>query len=584
MMTNESPERRAEEPSEPLPLDVRDSMDRMATTLRTICQRVLKRQEVDLRRSFFELGGNSFTFIHFVAAVQRELDIRLTAEALLQCRALLDVVTLLQRHGLHGPAPADDRAASTDIQLVERAPGDELAALEHIVAPRQGVVTGPVEILANRYAIFYPKRRELHYWNVTAALELRDPVDLSALAKAAHHLITYHDGLRLQTQGEGADWSEWIVEPAACQPLVVRRHEGDGSALGPSEDAWQRFVEKECEDLSHGFTFPGELFKILCVEHALSRQCVLFLVAHHLLLDGYSAALVRRDLLHLYGAYTRSLDPPQLPHKTTSLIDYSTAIRRHWLDRAEQELDYWRSLPWQQLRPLPVDFGSPEDINIEKYTNLVIRSVPVADSEEFVARFARGGRHTFVEVMLSAIARAYHAWTGHDVLHMATAFHSRSAIIPGMDLTRTVGWLTDVVPLLLPGHQATEPLLREVRRQNAYANVRGKSYGVLKYIACHRELVEHPSAPLSLNILLPGRNAPLDSDLARSSTRFDQPAAPKAATQRPFLMSGGVYFRSNRLYVSWDFSTRLFSTDRIEAFVELCVQEFQHITSQVGCS
>jgi acyl carrier protein len=541
--------------------------------LRGICQQVLRRDDISMERSFYELGGDSFTLIHFVAAIQQEFDIGLTTELVLGCRTLEDTRQLILSRsgstlgagseqsvsGSGGPGPLDDS-------------GRELAALQELVTPRQGLVSGPVEVAANRHSLFLLKRRHLHHWYGKSTLELTEAVDHAALEKAVQALVHHHDGLRLQGHAQEGEWREVIVVPSACRCLITKEY------AGPDEsERWREFVGNSLDQICRSFTFPGELFKVLCVEHRQTQRCVVALVAHHLLVDAHSWSVVVHDFLRLYAEY-KAGQQPVLPRKTTSLIDYSTATRRYWLMHAHRELKYWASLPWQRLKPLRVDADAADERNIEKHTRFVVRSLRVKDAAEFVSQFSRESCYTFVEVMLGAIAKAYHDWTGHGVLHLSTAFHCRETVIPGMDLTRTVGWINETVPLLLPGAGELGGVLGEVHRQVCRANACGKSYGVLRYLsgdtAARRELDAHPHAPLSLNIRLPATKKPWASQVAQRATWIRPPAENEDATQRVYLISGGVFFDSGNLVLSWDFSSEIFPAEHIEAFAGRCMREF----------
>ena len=65
-------------------------------------------------------------------------------------------------------------------------------------------------------------------------------------------------------------------------------------------------------------------------------------VLHHIATDGYSRAIIFRDLTSLYDSIAAGLPSP-LPDLEIQYGDYAV-WHRHWLDGGvlEQQLDYWK--------------------------------------------------------------------------------------------------------------------------------------------------------------------------------------------------------------------------------------------------
>ena len=129
----------------------------------------------------------------------------------------------------------------------------------------------------------------------------------------------------------------------------------------------------------------------------------------------------------------------------------------------------------------------------------------------------------FNEVVLTALARAAQAWQasgdaieamgadeetgGARPLHVDIIGHGRDSMVEGIDLSRTVGWLAVIFPLLVPA-DAEEPLaaLRAVRAHLLAVPNSGVGYGSLRFAgedagerAAMAEAV--PRAGLVLNFL-----------------------------------------------------------------------------------
>jgi hypothetical protein len=378
--------------------------------------------------------------------------------------------------------------------------------------------------------------------------------------------VDHHDGLRLQAHCSNDDWRQFIVSPSESTPIVTENYNGSDH---------RNFVESSAQQILESFRFPGDLFKVLLLAGSHS-ETVFMVAAHHLLLDAYSFGLVLRDLADFYEQI-KGTGGARLPNKTTSLKDYSAYSTEFWLLLEQEQLSYWRSLPWNLIERLQPEKPVHDLANTEQYARYVMTSV--TSNGDWSA--GRSG-YTKIDTLLCAIAIAYCKWTGHRVLHLALVFHGRESFVEGVDLTRTAGWLSETVPLLLDPNLDRPDFLADTHRQVEQAGVRGKSYGVLRYFSetesVRREMADHPSPEVSLNIIQPSM---LNSELAAFADRLDHfNLGPEnhATTERAFLLSGGAHFRAGRLDISWDFSDQLFNEESIRQFTVACAREYENLT------
>jgi non-ribosomal peptide synthase protein (TIGR01720 family) len=87
--------------------------------------------------------------------------------------------------------------------------------------------------------------------------------------------------------------------------------------------------------------------------------------------------------------------------------------------------------------------------------------------------------------LLSAIVPVLARWASADEIQIDIEGHGREAVIPDVDLLRTVGWFTSVYPVILEAvHDAADPgtRLRSVKEQLRGVPNRGFDFGVVKYL------------------------------------------------------------------------------------------------------
>ncbi|MGH3847092.1 MAG: condensation domain-containing protein, partial [Pseudonocardiaceae bacterium] len=94
-------------------------------------------------------------------------------------------------------------------------------------------------------------------------------------------------------------------------------------------------------------------------------------------------------------------------------------------------------------------------------------------------------------------------WTGRDRVLIALEGHGREEILPGVELSRTVGWFTSLFPVVLGvGFDAGwGGLLKSVKEQLRAIPQRGLSYGVLRYLTPDSGLGADLSPQISMNYL-----------------------------------------------------------------------------------
>lgn len=446
--------------------------------------------------------------------------------------------------------------------------GAGLSSLRSILAPRDDEIVGPVRSLANRWSYFFRRERNLERWHsVRGAYTLQGEVDHGALQEAALQINAHHDGLRLQGIGGISGWKEVIVSTGETSPFLYRTLSGrfDPSAA----------LLELAEQVAALSIFPGGLFHVVYLR-APSEHLLTFFF-HHLLVDQYSIDLVVRDFFSVYEQLLAARKA-SLPRKTTSYQAFCYVSAEYWMLRAQAEAKAWQSYPWDRIKSLKSTNCLDDTSNIERHTVRVGATLPVSQHDLLRLQRERGWRPA--ELMLAAIARAYARWSGHSLLHLALVVHGRESFLAEVDLSRTVGWISETVPVLLDGDQSWSSLLSDSRAQLRQASTRGKGYGVLKYLSPDpHDFNKHPCAEISLN-MSPIKRAPPASSVFARDVRYRIQLPDADTTKRVFNLSGGIYaVPPGDLVLAWDFSNKIFDEERVRAFLSGCVLNVEELIS-----
>lgn len=522
--------------------------DNVGSVLSQILADVLETRSIDRSKSFIDNGGNSLSLIYFIAATVRRYGIELTAQQVLGAASL-------------------DTLAATLVPCLRNA----VPAPREVPPPPQGPVCGEVPLAANRFSYFDRRARDFEYWVLSPTLlRCHADFDPAALRRAVDCLVGHHDGLRLQLMYTERGWRQYIDAPGSLSHFIHAEFDGSGD-----DDAFVGFVERAIAPVYEAFTFPGALFKALLVTPKQGGACVLCLLAHHVAIDAFSIGVMLRDLNTAYLQAARG-ETPALPRKTMSYPDYVSESTSWWSTHASA-IDSWRALPWHAVGPLPLTRPYAPEHNIEHHSTSSVASTDRLSRADLTGEGA-DAPPDLLPMLLAAIARAYGEWSSHEVLLVSVLFHGRESFLPGVDLSRTVGYICDFVPVLLPVGPDIDAVWREARDQVARARVSGKSYGVNRYLTddarVRAEFAAHPEAQISLNVIPPQMRHAGHCDFGSLTTLFRRPPGTKATTQRAFLLSGGVYYADERFCIAWDYSRLLLEPATMDAFAESCLQHF----------
>ena len=108
------------------------------------------------------------------------------------------------------------------------------------------------------------------------------------------------------------------------------------------------------------------------------------------------------------------------------------------------------------------------------------------------------------EALLAALARALGSWLGRDAVLVELEGHGREDVLPGVDLSRTVGWFTTTYPVALPVGPDVAATLVAVKERLRATPSNGLSFGLLARLgdgATQAAMAGLPRPQVSFNYL-----------------------------------------------------------------------------------
>ncbi|WP_256217616.1 condensation domain-containing protein, partial [Pseudomonas sp. NBRC 111119] len=409
----------------------------------------------------------------------------------------------------------------------------------------EGPVSGAVTLLPMQQRFFEAQIPEHHHWNQSLLLIPREPVQAKWLEGALKAVHTHHDALRTCLREQSGEWQAHIAGPDHTYTLLWQADLPDAQTLAAEGLRTQRSL-----DLSR-----GELMRALLATLADGSQRLL-LVIHHLVIDGVSWRVLLEDLQQAYEAL-RQGHPPLLPARTRSVRDWAGHLQAHARGVAREELAFWQS---QLAQPSHLPCDNPQGSLENRHAVTLVRALPAEVTQRLLQRAPGAYRTQVNDLLLAALARAVCRWTGQPAAAIQLEGHGRETFSSGLDVTRSVGWLTSLFPVLLTPAQGLRESIVQVKEQLRRVPHKGIGFAALRYLGerVDRDALAGLSMPrITFNYL------------GQFDSQFDEAAmfvpAPEAAGVEQsetapldnwLTLNGQVY--GGKLSLSWTFSRCMF--------------------------
>ncbi|MBN3898050.1 MAG: amino acid adenylation domain-containing protein [Nostoc sp. NOS(2021)] len=430
-------------------------------------------------------------------------------------------------------------------------------------------LTGTVSLSPIQHWFFAKNWTHPHHWNQAIALNIQEPLKIDALLMALDAIVAHHDVLRLKFLPNQGQWEQSYSGLAESPPLRLE----DFSNYPPQiqQDALTAIVEAE-----HGsFQFDRPpLLRVLYATNLTEYGNVLFLFAHHLVVDGVSWRILLEDLNQ---AYQQAIDnqPISLPPKTSSYREWTTSLQI-LADSNEfiKDIPFWQNILSTPVTRLPVDYPVIPGSNTVDSTAIISCQLSPKETNTLLKQATSTYHAGVQEIMLAALLKTLTDIYKLDSWLIDLEGHGREEIVRGLDISRTIGWFTSLYPIILrqPIKNADQDvLLKEIKTQLRGIPHHGISFGLLRYISQNQALQEildtvQPPA-ISFNYL-----GPIDS-VSKSNNLFNISNAPTGTglftkQERPHLLAINARIQSECLEVDWSYSQHIYHRQTIDNLVE----------------
>ncbi|MGV9415185.1 amino acid adenylation domain-containing protein, partial [Nocardia sp. NPDC003693] len=435
------------------------------------------------------------------------------------------------------------------------------------------------------------------------ALRLPDGIDRATLVGTLAAVFDHHDMLRSRLRGNAVDgWEFEALERGGVNvDALVHRVE---LAADISDEELSRVASAEL-DGALGRLDPANASMMRFVWFAFGggRADVLLIAAHHFVVDGVSWRILIPDFAVAWSQLAFG-QPIALPANGTSMRRWAHAL----LDAAVApervaELPFWQGVVETVDPPLGARAFDPA-VDTFATVDRVEVTVPAAVTDAVLTSIPGRFRGGVNDGLLSALAMAVARWRadGTAAALIKLEGHGREEeVVPGSDLSRTVGWFTSAYPVRLDlagadlddafaGGRALGDIVKSVKEQLLAVPDKGVGFGLLRYLNAETAPRLRSVGQISFNYLgrvssgeVPEQLAQLgwapSGDLGQLDADMDLDMPANATLDINAIVTDGE--DGPQLGAAFSFPTGLLSRERVEEFAELFVAALTALAEHV---
>jgi amino acid adenylation domain-containing protein/non-ribosomal peptide synthase protein (TIGR01720 family) len=494
----------------------------------------LDQEQVGIHDNFFALGGDSILSIQIVARAH-QAGLQITPSVLFQHQTIAEL------------------SPTVAFTAVAEAPPE--------------ITTGVVPLTPIQRWFFEQSPACPQHFNQSLLLEARRPLDFNLLEQAIQQLPQRHDALRLRFVHDAQGWRQLYsdtIPPVPCAYV-------DLSSLPAAEQ--RAMVEQTAAETQTGLDLQdGPLMRVVLFEHGPAQSQRLLLVIHHLVIDGVSWRILLDDLQTAYSLLAQQ-HSVNLAAGTTTFARWAEQLRAYaQTDALKAELSYWLKHADRPQPTLPLD--APAGTNTVATTRTITLSLDAEETRALLHDVPPVYHTQINDVLLTALAQGFNAWTGQRSLLLDLEGHGREDLVSGIDLSRTVGWFTSLFPVTLELPQGPEPgvALKAVKEQLRQIPRRGIGYGLLRYLRDDPEsaarLQALPAPQINFNYL--GQTDQVVASLFGIAPESSGPNVDPGMQRRYLLEISGIV-SGGQLQMQWNYSEAIHHRATIEVFAQHCM-------------
>jgi len=497
-------------------------------------------ESVKLNQSFLNLGGDSITAMQVMALCRKE-KINLSMHQVLRCKSITQLAL----------CPGSAVQSSVQDEKI-----DELFDLS------------PIQQL---YFQCGSAQKQGSQFNQSFSLRLTRQTQAQDLNRAVEAIISQHSMLRARfSQNQSGIWQQRITREIVSS---YRYRVHDVSALSEIVP-----IVADCQtslNIREGPLFTVDLFNIE------EDGQMLFLVAHHLVIDMVSWRIILQDLEELLFSKALTLDKP---------LSFQTWCAMQAEDSRRRSASGSSALPFE-LSPTDLGYwGMMGQSNTYSDVDCDTFIVNQAITESALGNCHKALRTEPIDILLSTLAHSFsRVFVDRATPTIFNEGHGREPWDTAIDPSRTVGWFTSICPVHVAIGRGTDDVVETVRqmkdtRRRVPDN--GRSYFAQSLLTPEGQRSFKANMPMEIVFNYLGRMQQLENDKSllqkmeftkdAEEARLTADVGPNASRFALFEVSAIVV--EDKMQFSFMYNRRMHHQEGIRRWIV----EFQHTLEETA--
>jgi amino acid adenylation domain-containing protein/non-ribosomal peptide synthase protein (TIGR01720 family) len=524
-----------------------------------IWQNVLQVEEVGIFDNFFELGGNSIKAVLLANQLQALLSEIVQIVVIFDQPTVVALTEYLNKNYQQAIAkifkeeitslstPGSSQENATPLSLIQPVPRTEQFPLSY-----------------GQQRIWFLNQLEgaSATYNIPNAIKLEGFLNQKALSQALQALVQRHEVLRTNFSSHKGVPVQSITSDVTVDLQII---DLQNVSFTEQDAQVQELIQAEAQQPFNLVRDKLIRFKLL---QLASTTHVLLVTVHHIIADGWSMGILRREFAEFYKAFCENL-PATLPPLPIQYVDFV-----HWQRQQDfsHQFQYWKEhlaghLPTLQF---PTDFPRPL---VRDHRGVTIKRHLDQQVTAGLQSLSQQEDSSLFMVLLAIWSILLCRYTGQQDIIIGTPIAARNH----REVEGLIGLFLNNLALRI--NLSEEPTFRVVLRQvretslNAYANQDLSFEKLVEELQPERSLQHHPIFDVMLNVL----NTP--------EAEFNLPNLSIAPLEQENLdakLAMTLYVMENKGQLTFilGYQQALFSRERMNIFLDQYLELLQQVVAE----
>jgi len=299
-------------------------------------------------------------------------------------------------------------------------------------------------------------------YNILSVYHLHGKLNIIALKRAFNEVIRRHEGLRTTFKVINDKPVQWIAPHSTIEFPTIDLHHIN------KNDRFNAALSISQEERIYKFNLDkGPLIRLKLIQLD-TKEFFLIINIHHIVTDGWSNTIFRKEISDLYNSYVDGYDAI-FPEITIQYADFSE-WQRHYLkgEVLNEQLNYWRNkLNDIPSIDIPLDFPRPANLTYNGAHHKFSISRQVTTN---LKRLSSQEKSTLFMTLLSAYIILLQKYTGQEDIVVGTSIANRNH----PDIENIIGFFVNT--LVIRSDLTNNPTFRDLLHQIRHATLDSYSY------------------------------------------------------------------------------------------------------------